>query len=300
MKNIRSLVFLAAIASFSVACNPLEDDSLRDKFIVNAGTPITKAALSAAISVTQPFSNGDGVVMGDQCVVIKNKRPDIGGAWHIGWGIGEKILNTDHDTLYYEANGKFKIYYVGISENQIVNSDTIEVTVTNVFDPWAGYLTGAVDKSNKTAAKTWGFREVSWGSVCNMGAHGGWKYTSAGYTPESNFAWWGSVSYAQAGDQTMKFEYNDSKMTTYKADGSVKASGAFGFIHNIPEAGVLGTLVTTAPTIGASYDDCGQGSNNNFYLLTLTKDYITVYHNGWGGAADWDDCGWYAYFMAKK
>lgn len=300
MKNIKSLVFLAVIASFSVACNPLEDDSLRDKFIVNEGTPITKAALSAAISVTQPFSNEDGVVMGDQCVVIKNKRPDIGGAWHIGWGIGEKILNTDQDTLYYEANGKFKIYYVGISENRIVNSDTTEVTVTNVFDPWSGFLTGAVDKSNTTASMTWGFREVSWGSVCNMGAHGGWKYTSAGYTPESNFAWWGSVNYAQAGDQTMKFEYNGSKMTTFKADGSVKSSGTFGFIHNVPEAGVLGTLVTTTPTIGASYDDCGQGSNNKFYLLTLTKDYITVYHNGWDGSADWGDCGWYAYFKAKK
>ena len=88
------MFFLAAIASLSVACNPLEDDSLRDKFIVNAGTPITKTTLSAAISVTQPFPNEDGVVMGDQCVVIKNKRPDIGGAWHIGWGIGEK--DTKH------------------------------------------------------------------------------------------------------------------------------------------------------------------------------------------------------------
>lgn len=300
MKKIKVLFILAVVGSFSVACDPIEDDSLRDKYITNAGAPVTKEVLSAAISVTQPYPNQDGVVMGDQCVVIKNSRPDIGGAWHIGMGVGEKILNTDNDTLIYESNGKFKIYYVGISQNKIVYSDTTEITVTNVFDPWSGYLTGAADKADKTASKIWGFRETSWGSVCNMGAHGGWKYTSAGYTPESNFAWWASVSYAQAGDQTMKFEYDGSKMTTYNSNGTVKAQGTFGFIHNTPEAGVLGTLITTAPTIGASYDDCGQGTNNQFYLLTLTKDYITIYHNGWGGAADWEDCGWYAYFKANN
>jgi hypothetical protein len=301
MKNIKSLIILAIFASaVTAACNPIEDKDLRDEFS-NSGTPVTRATLSEAISVTQPFPNEDGVIAGDQYVVIKNNRPDIGGAWHIGWGVGEKILNTDSDTLIYEANGTYNIYFVGISGNTIVRSDTTQITVTNVFDKWAGYLTGAENKADKTASKTWGFREVSWGSVCNMGAHGGWKYTSAGYTPESNFAWWASVNYSTAGDQTMVFEYDGSKMTTYNADGTVKARGVFAFLHNTPESGVLGTLITTAPTIGAAYDDCGQvtGGNNSFYLLTFTDQYITIYHNGWGGSADWDDCGWYAYFRAK-
>ena len=76
---------------------------------------------------------------------------------------------------------------MGISANQIIKTDPVVVTVTNVFDDWSTYFTGATDKSDKSAKKTWKFREVSWGSVCNMGAHGGWKYTSAGYTPESKF-----------------------------------------------------------------------------------------------------------------
>lgn len=85
-----------------------------------------------------------------------------------------------------ESNADYSIYYMGISANQIIKTDPVVVTVTNVFDDWSTYFTGATDKSDKSAKKTWKFREVSWGSVCNMGAHGGWKYTSAGYTPESN------------------------------------------------------------------------------------------------------------------
>ena len=97
----------------------------------------------------------------------------------------------------------------------------------------------------------------------------------------------------------MVFEYDGSKMTTYGPDGSVAAQGTFGFIKTSPEEAVLGTWVTTAPLIGARFDDCGQGSNNQFYLLTFTDKFITIYHNGWDGSADWDDCGWYAYFEAK-
>ena len=82
-----------------------------------------------------------------------------------------------------ESNADYSIYYMGISANQIIKTDPVVVTATNVFDDWSTYFTGATDKSDKSAKKTWKFREVSWGSVCNMGAHGGWKYTSAGYTP---------------------------------------------------------------------------------------------------------------------
>lgn len=114
-----------------------------------------------------------------------------------------KTLVTDNATVIMESNADYSIYYMGISANQIIKTDPVVVTVTNVFDDWSTYFTGATDKSDKSAKKTWKFREVSWGSVCNMGAHGGWKYTSAGYTPESNFAWWANVTAAEAGDQSM-------------------------------------------------------------------------------------------------
>ena len=122
-----------------------------------------------------------------------------------------------------ESNADYSIYYMGISANQIIKTDPVVVTVTNVFDDWSTYFTGATDKSDKSAKKTWKFREVSWGSVCNMGAHGGWKYTSAGYTPESNFAWWANVTAAEAGDQSMVFEFDGNKMKTYDASGNLKA-----------------------------------------------------------------------------
>ena len=51
--------------------------------MTDAGTPITKEALQADISITQPFPNQDGVVEGDQYIALKNSRPDIGGSWHI-------------------------------------------------------------------------------------------------------------------------------------------------------------------------------------------------------------------------
>ena len=165
---------------------------------------------------------------------------------------------------------------MGISANQIIKTDPVVVTVTNVFDDWSTYFTGATDKSDKSAKKTWKFREVSWGSVCNMGAHGGWKYTSAGYTPESNFAWWANVTAAEAGDQSMVFEFDGNKIKTYE-------------------------LITSIPTIGGNYDDNGQSvGSNKFWLLTLDENYITIYHPGkYSGGVDWDDSGWYAYFKTE-
>ena len=115
------------------------------------------------------------------------------------------VVVLDNATVIMESNADYSIYYMGISANQIIKTDPVVVTVTNVFDDWSTYFTGATDKSDKSAKKTWKFREVSWGSVCNMGAHGGWKYTSAGYTPESNFAWWANVTAAEAGAGFQKF-----------------------------------------------------------------------------------------------
>lgn len=179
MKVTKILIAMLASASIVTACDPIEDEDLRDKYVTDAGTPITKEALQAAISITQPFPNQDGVVEGDQYIALKNSRPDIGGSWHIEWG-GEgskqsKTLVTDNATVIMESNADYSIYYMGISANQIIKTDPVVVTVTNVFDDWSTYFTGATDKSDKSAKKTWKFREVSWGSVCNMGAHGGWK-----------------------------------------------------------------------------------------------------------------------------
>ena len=293
MKKLKLFIAAAALVSF-MACNPIEDLSLREQYVVKAGTPITSAELTSALTVAQEGATND-------IVTLKNNRTDVGGAWHVGTAMGETIIKNDQYTYTYEANGEFEIYYVGISEGKIVESAHFPVVVTDVYDPWAGMLTGAKSNTDKSAKKTWSWREVSWGSICNMGAHGGWKYASAGYTPESNFAWWANFTLADVDvtKEKMVFEYDGSKMTTYGPDGSVAAQGTFGFIKTSPEEAVLGTWVTTAPLIGARFDDCGQGSNNQFYLLTFTDKFITIYHNGWDGSADWDDCGWYAYFEAQ-
>ncbi len=291
---------ISLILCFS--CDPIEDQSLREKYIDKAGEPISQAELQKAITVTQPFENKDGVVEGDQYVILKNSRPDIGGKWHLKWGAGEKTLGTNNDTVVYDANGVYDIYYVGISANKIIKTDPISITVTNVFDEWAQLLTGAEDKSDISAQKKWMFRQVSWGSVCNMGAHGGWKYTSAGYTPESNFAWWASMTLAQVGNQNMVFKYDGNKFITYDAAGVQKGEGSFSFNHSKPEEGVLGELVTTIPTIGGNYDEIGQkNGTNTFWILTLTDKYMTIYHPlKYSGGEDWSDYGWYAYFQAVE
>lgn len=301
MKKIRIITAIALLASM-VACNPIEDKSLRDDYITNAGTPVTSEELTSYLHVYQPYPNTETAVEGDQIVSLKNDRPEIGGVWHVVTSMGETILKSDSCTYTYESNGEFEVYYVALSAGKIVESAHFPITVTNVFDPWAGYLTGAKDKADRGAKKTWAWREVSWGSVCNMGAHGGWKYASAGYTPESNFCWWGNVKMSDvSADEKMVFEYAGSKMTTYNADGSVKATGTFGFNKEVPEDAVLGSLITTAPTIGARFDEVGQGQNNSFYLLTFDNDYITIFHKTPSSAmADWSDYGWYAYFKAVE
>ena len=103
MNVTKILIAMLASASIVTACDPIEDEDLRDKYVTDAGTPITKEALQAAISITQPFPNQDGVVEGDQYIALKNSRPDIGGSWHIEWG-GEgskqsKTLVTDNATV---------------------------------------------------------------------------------------------------------------------------------------------------------------------------------------------------------
>ena len=54
MKVTKILIAMLASAFIVTACDPIEDEDLRDKYVTDAGTPITKEALQAAISITQP------------------------------------------------------------------------------------------------------------------------------------------------------------------------------------------------------------------------------------------------------
>lgn len=147
-----------------VACNPIEDKSLRDDYITNAGTPVTSEELTSYLHVDQPYPNTDTAVEGDQIVSLKNDRPEIGGVWHVVTSMGETILKSDSCTYTYESNGEFEVYYVALSAGKIVESAHFPITVTNVFDPWAGYLTGAKDKADR-ARKRLGPGERSHGAL---------------------------------------------------------------------------------------------------------------------------------------
>ncbi|MGV8094776.1 MAG: hypothetical protein AB2L24_23225 [Mangrovibacterium sp.] len=60
--KLYAILFMVALAWY--ACDPIEDESLREKYYENVGTPLTKAELEAVISVTQPIPNQDGVSSG--------------------------------------------------------------------------------------------------------------------------------------------------------------------------------------------------------------------------------------------
>ena len=286
---------MCAVAMLGWACTPIEDQELRDKYVTNAGDPITVAELDAALEVSQPYPNTETAIEGDQYVHLKNKRPEIGGTWHVG----SKSYLTDDQIIVVEANGVYDVYYSAVSNGKIVNSTPIQITVTNVFDPWMGYLTGAKDKADMTATKEWGFR-TDLELVCDMAAHGWWKYASAGYTPESfsGIGWWGQTDFATAGDQRMVFAVDGNKFTTFDASGAQMNEGKFEFTHDQPEDGVMGMLKTTVPVIGSEFDESGI-SENNFYILTLTEQYMTIYHAPATPPGDWAEASWRVVYEAK-
>ena len=291
---------MCAVAMLGWACTPIEDQELRDKYVTNAGDPITVAELDAALEVSQPYPNTETAIEGDQYVHLKNKRPEIGGTWHVG----SKSYLTDDQIIVVEANGVYDVYYSAVSNGKIVNSTPIQITVTNVFDPWMGYLTGAKDKADMAATKEWGFR-TDLELVCDMAAHGWWKYASAGYTPESfsGIGWWGYTDFATAGDQRMVFAVDGNKFTTFDASGAQMNEGKFEFTHDQPEDGVMGLLKTDIPVIGSEFDDNGTqtvGGPNTFYILTLTEKYMTLYE-WWSTTpgSDWGDCSWRVVYEAK-
>lgn len=285
---------MCAVALLGWACTPIEDNELRDKYVTNAGDPISVAELDAALEVSQPYPNTETAIEGDQYIHLKNKRPEIGGTWHVG----NKSYLTDDKIIVVEANGVYDVYYSAVSNGEIVNSTPVQVTVTNVFDPMVGILTSAQDKTDKTASKEWGFRtDLSF--VCDMAAHGWWK----SYAPEYDVAigWWGQTDFATAGDQRMVFAVDGNKLTTFDATGAVKNEGTFEVSHEQPEDGVMGMFKTNIPVIGSEFEQGGlTGGDEIFYILTLNEKYMTLYQ--WESSnpgLDWDDCNWRVVYEAK-
>ena len=282
---------MCAVAMLGWACTPIEDQELRDKYVTNAGDPITVAELDAALEVSQPYPNTETAVEGDQYIHLKNKRPEIGGTWHVG----SKSYLTDDKIVVAEANGVYDVWYSAVSNGKIVNSTPVQVTVTNVFDPMVGMLTSAQDKTDKTATKEWGFRtDLSF--VCDMAAHGWWKY----FAPEhaKDIGWWAITDFATAGDQRMVFSADGNKLTTFDASGAQMNEGTFEVSHEQPEDGVLGLFKTTVPVIGSEFDESGI-SENNFYILTLTEQYMTIYHAPASPPGDWAEASWRVCYEAK-
>lgn len=292
MKKTNIALLLIAAGLLSVACNPIEDDDLRDKYVTNAGAPITPEELTAALVVEQPYENSDERIEGDQCVHIKNTRPEIAGTWHIG----AQTMVTDDKIITLSANGTYDIYFVAVHNNAIVTSEKKSVTVTNVFDDWMKYLTGATDKIDMDASKTWGYRDGLDDGYCGaMTAYGYWKY----YPPEKirGQAWWGQMKYADLKDLKMEFGMRDRMMVTYNADGSVKERGEWSYNREVPDTKVLGEFNPTIKVIGSNNDQ--SGSKLPYWILDLTEDYFTIYHCT-GKSTDWETDGWQACFEVRE
>lgn len=305
--KILSLAALACTMLATTACDPIEPKS----DYPNAGTPITAEELTAALEVSQ-MANEEGRVEGDQYIIVKNNRPDIGGKWHLVYNGQETTYATDNDTIIAAANGQYQLYYQGISEYQVVKSATMNLTVTNVFDEWSNYFTGAENKADAGKKKTWKFREAIGGviSICNNGACGGWNY----YAPDWSQSWWGDHPMSDAADYEMVFYFDDNKVTSSDETGAVKYTGMYSFTHDAPNywdpdanngdgaCGVLGQITFDIPLIGSQWDDCRAqkaGEPNVFWVLQLTDKLMTLYHpDSYDYPAAWSNCGWFIYLQA--
>lgn len=301
MKKISIYLILALVGIFTYSCDPTEDRSLIEDNFENAGTPISKEELLAALEVSQPLPNVEGVVEGDQYIVVNNKRKDIGGTWVLELANGTKTSKSDYDTIVSTENGILKLYYQGVSAGKIVKTDPILVTVTNVFDIYEQYLTGAENKADAAATKTWEFVANKVGDVCYMGAHGAWKYEVDIWA--SGIRWWAQKTADAVAGETMVFGYDSHTFKVYNADGTEKASGGFSFTHDEVEAGILGELTTTVPILGSRFDESGQAStgSNTYWIMELGNDNLVIYHTSkLTGGVDWSDSGWWAFYKAKN
>jgi hypothetical protein len=298
MKKIKLYIVLAATALIGFACNPIEDQSLRENF-ENAGTPITQEELTAVLSVTQPFPYSQERGEGNQYVALKNSRPDIGGAWHYETKAGWKTINSDDATIIYSANGKnYGIYYEGISANRVVRSDTFRISVSDLpVDEYETYLTGAITANDLDAKRLWMFQDVN-GALYN-GMYGNWKY----YDPQPGHNSWGTISTSTVEEKYMTFEFNDNKMTTHYADGSVAETGTWSVTHESPE-GVAGEIYTTVPVLGTSQSWNVWSSGDPYWIYAISEDRLVLIfpstYNKEPGVEDWDIDATYFYLVPKE
>ena len=302
MKKIKIYIALVVGLFCMIACNPIEDMSLVEEHFDNVGDPISKAELEAAISVTQPIANEDGKVEGDQYVVLVNKRPDIPGVWHVQMNTGTKIFGTDQDTVVYTANGDYSIHFVARSANTTVQTDPFSISVTNCFDEWDNYFTGAVDKSDRGAKKVWEYWEGPTGLVYYNGMYSNWRHFAISDIHMGKNSWGPITTKEQAGDYTMVFEYEGSKLTIYNPDGTVNKAGNFAYTHEVPDEGVVGELKTTIPIAGSQTAWTATGDDNTFWLIQLDEKHMVVVlpQDGWEPVNFWDYSSWYAFYKVKE
>ncbi|MCD8387693.1 MAG: hypothetical protein LUD17_12510 [Bacteroidales bacterium] len=294
MKSI--YLFAACALGMALAsCDPIETNKYRDDYNAD-GTAISQQELTAALSVTQ-LPNVDGKVEGDQYIIVKNSRPDIGGNWHFDCSGTHNTYSTDNDTIVVGKNGEYTITYIGISGNQRIESLPFTVTVTNVFDTYDNLLTGAKDKADLTASKKWKYLANSKGNYMVMGAYGAWKY----YEPTADNSWWNQIgSLETLGDERMEFVYDGFGLNVYTEAGSLKRSGAYSYTHDAPDEGVQGVLTTTTAVMGSEHDDNGfPSSGAAYWILQLDNSTMVLYRNMGDGMTDWDDCGWYVYYQPE-
>ena len=309
MKNtIKTIAAVVALGSM-FACAPIEDQSLREKYVTNAGAPLTSAEITQHLSVTQPKA----AQYEDFYIEVKNNDPDIAGVWHFTTGGGDAVLYSKNGSYEYSANGDFEVFFVATTGNQLVESEHFKVSVANVFDPWVGMLTGATSSKDVDSQKTWEFRTIDHttnkdtaiphdptGWICESPGYPLWAYYPC---TDCGQDWGGKATFADAGDQTMVFKFGGNKLTTYDKNGNKKAEGSFGVSRTAPDprdpaAGTgmkaMGALTTNIPLPGGEYDWDGQGDNNTFLLLELTDEILSVGHANWPNPvpAKWTDDDW--------
>lgn len=300
MKTKLYIFALAVTLLGMVACDPIEDSELRDKF-AKAGTPITSEALTAALSVTQPIPNSDDKVEGDQYVVLKNSRTDIPGTWFVETVTGVTQSHTDRDTIIYTANNTYNIYFVGLSEKKAVRSETFTVTVTNCFDEYMTFLSGAKDKADKTAKKTW--KLLNHPMAFYNGMYGAWKYYDM-VPGQSNYQGGASVLKDVDFAKYMVFEIEGGKFTVYNGTGTVLSTGGWGFTHNDKGEKIAGELICSTGLIATEKAwQAFKGTSTPYYILSLDEDNMILSLPGTynlGGGADWDYDASYYFFTAVE
>ncbi|GHT68312.1 hypothetical protein AGMMS50239_33130 [Bacteroidia bacterium] len=299
MKTKLFIFMITAALLGIIACDPIEDKSLRDEF-AKTGTPVTNAELTAALSVTQPIPNNDDKVEGDQYVVLNNARKDIAGTWFVNTPTGVKQYHTDHDTIVYAANGTYDIYFVGLSEKQAVTSGTFTVTVTNCFDEYMTFLSGAKDKADKTAKKTW--KLLNHPMAFYNGMYGAWKYYDM--TPgQSNYQGGASVLTADDFGKYMVFEIAGSKLTIYDKNGAVLNTGGWGFSHDDRGEQIAGEVIASIRLIATEKSwQSFSGTSTPYYILSIDDNNMILCLPGTYNRTgdDWDYDASYYFFTVEE